>query len=464
MAQYQTFPGEAGDSLTLDKLKALRLPSLHGKTFLDVGCNEGFFCGYAKFDGASRAIGLDQSAVFITRARKRFPACEFLQQGWDRLPKGPFDVILLASALHYAEDQTAFITRLMDHLSPDGTLVLELGVVSAGGKEWVKVKRGIDERLFPTWSKLEETLAPYAWKHVGPSVSQQGDPVRRHVVHVRPRRPVAYLLMQPPAFGKSSICRSLFRSAGIPVVSGDHIVDAIAKGKLAAPDELREAIRRDFSPLKIDQTIHHVFSSGLAPGLVKICIEQAGMGDFALDAFVPPEYQEEVSRLISDKGYMPVTMTWDQIGSPLCSVQSSAARADAYFSAIGKEAGREGATPTSKLPFKGTAGFVDQVIVEHEQLTIRGWALHETGTMPSMLRINLRDRAIDIDAFEKQLRPDVQKHFGLEHALCGYTVTTLAPGVTKVADVAGALQVFGGNAIDQLDGPFHHAGNRKRKH
>src|SRR5688500_18131793 len=109
MAQYQSFPDAAGDSRTLEKLKALRLPSLHGKRFLDVGCNEGFFCGYARFDGAVRAVGVDHSAGFIARARRRYPDCEFFQQGWEHLPEGPFDVILLASALHYADDQPALV-------------------------------------------------------------------------------------------------------------------------------------------------------------------------------------------------------------------------------------------------------------------------------------------------------------------------------------------------------------------
>src|SRR3546814_1596832 len=95
---------------------------------LEVGCNEGFFCGFAKFQGASRAVGIDQSRAFIERARARFPACEFHQQGWEQLSDGLFDVILLASALHYADDQAALMHRLVERLTPSGVLVLELGI------------------------------------------------------------------------------------------------------------------------------------------------------------------------------------------------------------------------------------------------------------------------------------------------------------------------------------------------
>lgn len=162
MAQYQSFPSAPGDSLTLDKLKTLTLPDLAGRTFLDVGCNEGFFCGFARHQGASRVVGIDHSAGFIQRARQRFPECEFHARGWDQLPEGPFDVILLASALHYAHDQAALIRTLMDHLGEDGTLVLELGIVTSRKAEWVKVQRGSDERLFPTMPLLKQLLADYA--------------------------------------------------------------------------------------------------------------------------------------------------------------------------------------------------------------------------------------------------------------------------------------------------------------
>ena len=182
MAQYQTFPDAAGDSRTQEKLEALKLPDLTGRSFLDVGCNEGFFCGFAKFLGAQRSIGLDHSKLFIERARQRFPDCEFRHQGWEHLPKGPFDVILLASALHYAEDQPGLVHRLVEKLLPDGVLVLEMGIVSSPENAWLEVERGIDRRTFPTMAKLREILDGYAWKWMGKSVPQDGDPVEGAVL------------------------------------------------------------------------------------------------------------------------------------------------------------------------------------------------------------------------------------------------------------------------------------------
>ncbi len=231
MAQYQSFPGAVGDSRSLDKLKALRLPVLAGKSFLDVGCNEGFFCGFADFQGASRIVGIDRSRLFIERAAARFPRAEFFARGWDNLPEGQFDVILLASALHYADDQAALISTLVEKLTIDGILVLELGVTHNALPVWETVTRGIDRRLFPSMPMLREVLGDYAWKWMGPSIRQDGDPVTRQVIHISRRRPLAYLLMQPPGYGKSSIAGCLFPKAGVSLVSGDSEVSAIARGE-----------------------------------------------------------------------------------------------------------------------------------------------------------------------------------------------------------------------------------------
>jgi hypothetical protein len=78
----------------------------------------------------------------------------------------------------------------------------------SGKSEWVRVKRSIDERLFPSRGKLGEILENYAWKIVGYSVQQAGDPMRRYVVHVRRQKPFVFLLLAPPASGKTTLART----------------------------------------------------------------------------------------------------------------------------------------------------------------------------------------------------------------------------------------------------------------
>jgi SAM-dependent methyltransferase len=412
-SQYQSFPDAAGDSRTLDKLKSLRLPSLMGKHFLDVGSNEGFFCGYAAFEGAARSVGLDRSAHFISRARERFPTCEFLQQGWDALPDDFFDVILLASALHYADDQPALIRSLVDRLAPEGVLVLEMGIASTGRNEWVKVRRGIDEREFPTMQKVRETLRDYAWKWMGPSIRQDGDPVARHVVHVSRRRPVVYLLMQPPGYGKTSIATRLFSSAKIPVVSGDQQIDAIVKGRCEASPALQECLREEYSPFAIDKVIERVFARGLGEALATHWIGTVGEGrDFALDAYVPVAYQARLHQTLLGKGYLPVQFNWDRMGPVPMPSELAASRADAFYLSL--------VNPDAPHGARESTGFVDEVQLDSGMLAVRGWAVDTSGQLPQRLTVALGDAVSTIDDFEKMLRPDVQAHLGLAHALVGF--------------------------------------------
>lgn len=121
---YQSFPWAAGDSESFEKLRRLQIPSLKGKSFLDVGCNEGFFCGYADFLKADKVVGIDINPKFIQTAKILFPNCEFICESWDDLGAEKYDVILNASAIHYAKDQKEFLDLLISRLKPGGTLIL----------------------------------------------------------------------------------------------------------------------------------------------------------------------------------------------------------------------------------------------------------------------------------------------------------------------------------------------------
>lgn len=327
--QYQSFPGVRGDSSSFEKLKALRLPSLGGKRFLDVGCNEGFFCGYALHAGATAAMGIDRSHEATVRARERFPAATFLCQSWDTLPEGPFDVILLASALHYASDQAALIHRLMEALSDDGVLVLELGIAPSGKKEWVSVARSIDERLFPSRSQLQEVLAGYAWKIIGHSCEQAGDPIPRYVVHIRKLRPAVFLLTSQPASGKSTLCRTAFANSSMPVVSGDTVLGRIARGQLAAPQPLLQLVSASYDSTAIAQLTDKIFTAGLSETLFDIWCTTAGDGQFVLDAYLTDEQEVAFKNYLTERGYLPVTLSW-QMDVSMANQLDAQQRAEAY--------------------------------------------------------------------------------------------------------------------------------------
>lgn len=385
MNQYQSFPGVAGASESLAKLRCLRLPPLQGKRFLDVGCNEGFFCGYAKFDGASEVVGIDRSRVAVTRAQARFPDCQFFAQSWEELPEGKFDLILLASALHYASDQEALIHRLMDALTAEGTLVLELGLAPSGANEWVAVKRSIDERLFPTRAKLGELLEPYAWKIIGHSVRQAGDPLLRYVVHVRRRKPFVYLMLATSASGKTMLRRRLFGRAKLPSVSGDNVYRDIERGLVPASARLTACISTDFAP-QYDMLAGRVLGQGLVGDLVDVWCEQGGGGEFALDSYVPEQYQPLVKQAFIDRGYIPVTLEWE-MEKTMSATPEANSKAALYQRALARQEAAPRAAQLRvtrlrphDLARKISAWHLDrpvggQLVGDENPLSISGWAL-----------------------------------------------------------------------------------------
>lgn len=448
MSQYQSFPDAAGASRTLDKLKVLKLPALAGRSFLDVGCNEGFFCGFADFQGAERVLGIDQSRHFIEQARRRFPSCEFLLQSWDQLPDEKFDVILLASALHYADDQPGLIQALVKHLSPDGVLVLELGIVSSRDAEWRRVKRGIDEREFPSMPMLRQVLADYAWKWMGPSVSQDGDPVARHVVHISRRKPVAYLLMQPPGYGKSSLASALFPKAGIPVVSGDQVLATLAgstaqakfpQSGVAVSPALQSLVSEDYSPFSLDRMIDRIFEHGLATDLVELWLANVDSGDVVLDAYVPAARHDEVENLLEARGYMPVQLCWNRPGPVPMSADIAAQIGEAFYLSMLHPQGEEGgAGKVSVQP----AGFVDELaLVGEGKLSVRGWAVDANGSLPTDFVVRCGRRTCVVESLARELRPDVQQHLGLAHALVGYRITVALPETKRAEELARKIKV-----------------------
>ncbi len=439
--QYQSFPGVKGSSESLEKLKALYLPSLKGKRFIDLGCNEGYFCGYAWFDGAAESIGIDRSEQAITRARARFPECHFLAQSWENLPDGKFDVILLASALHYAADQEAMLHGLMEKLNQDGLLVLEIGIVTSDKNEWVKVKRSIDERLFPTRYKLMEILAPYAWKIVSRSVAQAGDPVGRFVVHVRPMRPFAYLMLENPGAGKSTIARTLFARSQVPVVSGDVVYHRIKEGRIKGPPALKEAVEAGLAVGGNDQAAQQVLAAGLTSELVNIWCELGGEQDFALDSYVPKRFREAVCEAFEDRGFVPVRLNWEMERSG-SDRDSAANRAERYFSLLAQRASVND-SPTfevRRLPARQIKQHIfkwhldypaeGQIFEAGGQTQLAGWMLPAASAQTDYRCYVRSGPAVEYFEFNRQ-REDVRKlfeqqaaiapaqsgHFGFAHSL-----------------------------------------------
>jgi len=252
--QYQSFDDAKGGSKSAEKLAALRLellPNAHsaetplkGLSVLDLGCNEGFFCGEALRQGATRVVGIDQSKNFLDRARLRFPEARFVRGSWWDLPAAKFDVILFLSAIHYEANQRALLEKLAQHLTPTGVLVLECGVAHSQAKTWQAVKRADDIRRYPSFPMLlRELLKPYAGRLMGESVMQGGDPVPRYVFHCPLRRPTAMLVVGQGRAGKSTLAFDL-EERNIPLVRTDKLLGSLVNDKRYAWSPAAEVVAR----------------------------------------------------------------------------------------------------------------------------------------------------------------------------------------------------------------------------
>lgn len=421
MRQYQSFPGEVGDSNSVDKLRSIFLPDLNGKKVLDIGCNEGFFCGYAKFSGATRVVGIDFDPEFIVRAKKKFPDCEFICTDWSSLPNEKFDVILLLSAIHYADDQIALIDKLVSHLNPGGVLILEMGVLEEGSKDWIPIKRSIDTRYFPTRNFLFDAFdksEDYGWKQWGESVAQAGDPVRRYVFHLVKKIPVAYLLLQPGGFGKTTISRWLFNRAKIKNIRGDTVIIEINKGiRKKCNQSLNSIINSEKykNNFHIGLIIDEICKKNLLEELIDCWLDgiEDMVGDISIDSYIPQSYHDVVVKIIRNKGFLPVSLVWDPVSNTPLKSGDYHENVDSYIEHL---LGNLPANQTEEgLVEVHPKGHIDRVNIIGDSVVVSGWAIEKNGRLPSKFTVRCNDSSVVVNKFQAVNRPDVVRHLKLSN-------------------------------------------------
>jgi ubiquinone/menaquinone biosynthesis C-methylase UbiE len=107
-------------------LRAL-LPDLRGLRVVDLGCGFGWFCRWAREQGAAEVLGVDVSEKMLARARDSTndPAITYLQADLERLdlPEAGFDLAYSSLALHYIEDLAGLMGKVHRALVPGGRLV-----------------------------------------------------------------------------------------------------------------------------------------------------------------------------------------------------------------------------------------------------------------------------------------------------------------------------------------------------
>ena len=110
-------------------LRAL-LPDMRGLRIVDLGCGYGWFCRWARAEGAARVLGLDVSEKMLARARDMTSdgAIAYLAADLERvtLPEASFDLAYSSLAFHYVRDFAALVGKVHRALVPGGRLVFSV--------------------------------------------------------------------------------------------------------------------------------------------------------------------------------------------------------------------------------------------------------------------------------------------------------------------------------------------------
>ncbi|EPD8246872.1 TPA: class I SAM-dependent methyltransferase [Yersinia enterocolitica] len=103
------------------------LPPLSGRKVIDLGCGYGWFCRYARLQGATEVLGLDVSEKMLNRAKEMTSENNILYRREDleniQLPQQTFHLAYSSLTLHYIKTLPALITAVYDALLPGGSFI-----------------------------------------------------------------------------------------------------------------------------------------------------------------------------------------------------------------------------------------------------------------------------------------------------------------------------------------------------
>jgi 2-polyprenyl-3-methyl-5-hydroxy-6-metoxy-1,4-benzoquinol methylase len=145
------------------KWQALKLGDVHLKSMLDLGCSAGWFNMYVTGGGVGRYVGVDNYWRNIVKARSDHYGEYILGDIGEYLCncKEKFDIVVMASALHYFENKKEII-KLVSEVT-EGVFVLEMPVHESedGDKEGVEFPVKGQTYTIPTEKMVLAWLGEY---------------------------------------------------------------------------------------------------------------------------------------------------------------------------------------------------------------------------------------------------------------------------------------------------------------
>jgi len=129
------------------------LPDMQDLSVVDLGCGYGWFCRWARENGAAKVLGLDVSARMLAQADSLTsdPAIAYVEADLEALflPEAAFDLAYSSLAFHYLENLPTLFATLHRALSPAGRLVFSIEhpiYMASLHPDWI-----IDEQLGRIW-------------------------------------------------------------------------------------------------------------------------------------------------------------------------------------------------------------------------------------------------------------------------------------------------------------------------
>lgn len=137
-SSYQKFSwiteNETNSNSNIKLAASFGTDNIFGKTFLDIGCNSGFFSFTARQMGAKKVVGIDTGENWIEHAydiNKYFynmGDIQFINQSFAEYESlHAFDIVFCASVFHYFKaQQFDVLKKIYNMLEPNGLLYLEI--------------------------------------------------------------------------------------------------------------------------------------------------------------------------------------------------------------------------------------------------------------------------------------------------------------------------------------------------
>ena len=129
---YSQLPRSQGGLSAMPEWPALHamLPDLNSRRVLDLGCGFGWFCRWAREQGAVRVLGVDVSERMLERAHDTTsdPAIAYIKADLEtlNLPQATFDVAYSALAFHYVEHLERLFGEIHRALNAGGAFIFSV--------------------------------------------------------------------------------------------------------------------------------------------------------------------------------------------------------------------------------------------------------------------------------------------------------------------------------------------------